>query len=198
MERFLGRTLEGLTAADIDLKGEDLKKFQKKAVRLSSIFDIKEVIDDDSFEENFRVLKEIVELLQQYQIRYPKKQQHLSDFFERLLTTGLKQEAGQFFTPPPITKFIVKSLPLTKIIEKEVNQYPAQLPVAIDYACGSGHFITELLEEYQHVINKLKTFSLLKSIQPTVKTRQDDPYNRAEEYIYGIEKDSRLVKVAKV
>ncbi len=50
-----------------------------------------------------------MKLLEKYQIRYPRKQQHLSDFFEKLLTTGLKQEVGQYFTPPPITKFIVRS-----------------------------------------------------------------------------------------
>ena len=37
--------------------------------------------------DNFKVLKEVVQLLEKYQIRYPRKQQHLSDFFERLLTT---------------------------------------------------------------------------------------------------------------
>lgn len=72
----------------------------------------------------------------------------MSDFFEKLLTTGLKQEVGQYFTPPPITKFIVRSLPIKQMIEKEVNKEAPELPAIIDYAAGSGHFITEAMEEY--------------------------------------------------
>lgn len=37
-------------------------------------FAIKEVFDDDSFEENAKVVKEVVELLQVYQIRYNYRQ----------------------------------------------------------------------------------------------------------------------------
>lgn len=48
-------------------------------------FAIKEVYDDASFEENAKVVKEVVELLQVYQIRYNYRQQFLSDFFELLL-----------------------------------------------------------------------------------------------------------------
>ena len=55
-------------------------------------------------------------------IRYTKKQQFLSDFFELLLTTGLKQEVGQFFTPVPIAKFIIRSIPFDKIIKEKLSQ----------------------------------------------------------------------------
>lgn len=51
-------------------------------------FAIKEVYDDASFEDNAKVVKEVVELLQVYQIRYNYRQQFLSDFFELLLTQG--------------------------------------------------------------------------------------------------------------
>ena len=97
----------------------------------------------------------MVQLLEKYQIRYPRKQQHLSDFFELLLTTGLKQEVGQYFTPPPVTKFIVRSLPIKKMMLQEINNQEPKLPAVIDYAAGSGHFITEALEEYQDIINNI-------------------------------------------
>ena len=80
-------------------------------------FAIKEVFDTDTFNENSIVVKEIVDLLSRYRIRYPRKQQHLSDFFEKLLTTGLKQESGQFFTPVPIARFIKKNYS-SKIIQR--------------------------------------------------------------------------------
>lgn len=132
---FLKKEIEGIVDSDFNASTiEELKEKKKKILKFNKIFDIKDVFDDTTFDENFRVLKEVVQLLEKYQIRYPRKQQHLSDFFEQLLTTGLKQEVGQYFTPPPITKFIVKSLPLATMIEQEVNNEVPKLPAVIDYA----------------------------------------------------------------
>ena len=196
---FLKKEIEGISDSDFSYKNEEeLKEKKKKILKFNKVFDIKEVIDDESFDDNFRVLKEVVQLLEKYQIRYPRKQQHLSDFFERLLTTGLKQEAGQFFTPPPITKFITKSLPINKMILQYVNQPVPKLPAAIDYAAGSGHFITEILEEYQDCINDIDTKGFYPEAITSVACWQLAPYSWAGRYVYGIEKDYRLVKVAKV
>jgi type I restriction enzyme M protein len=179
---------------------EKLKQLKEKRLMVDKIFDIKEVFDKKSLHDNFKVLKEVVQLLEKYQIRYPRRQRHLSDFFERLLTTGLKQEAGQFFTPPPITRFIVRSMPVKeKIIECANTAFPT-LPAAIDYACGSGHFLTELLETYQDIINTLDTQGYHSNARKRLKTwsKDGEPYSWASTYVYGIEKDYRLVKVAKV
>ena len=117
-------------------------------------FAIKEVYDDVSFEDNAKVVKEVVELLQRYRIRYNYRQQFLSDFFELLLTTGLKQESGQFFTPVPIARFIIKSLPIQEIASSKIEQGNKNdlLPTIIDYSAGSGHFITESMEVVQQYI----------------------------------------------
>ena len=163
-------------------------------------FAIKEVFDDASFQENAKVVKEVVELLQKYQIRYTYRQQFLSDFFELLLTTGLKQESGQFFTPVPIARFIIKSLPIQDITAKKIAEGNKNdlLPTIIDYAAGSGHFITESMEVVQQYIDNL----VLSGYKPETK-RQLDGFQRvqfdwAEKYVYAIEKDYRLVKTAKV
>ena len=96
-----------------------------------------------------------MELLQGYQVRYTKKQQYLSDFFELLLTTGLKQESGQFFTPVPVAQFVIKSLPIDKMVEEKLSSAKLDndtlLPYVIDYAAGSGQFVTEVM----HVIQSL-------------------------------------------
>lgn len=199
---FLQKEIEGIDEKDFKANSpEELLEKKKKVLKFNNILAIKEVLDDASFDENQRVLKDVVKLLEKYQIRYPRKQQHLSDFFEKLLTTGLKQEVGQYFTPPPITKFIVRSLPIKQLIEKEVNKEAPELPAMIDYAAGSGHFITEAMEEYQDVINAF-TSDDIKNFYPKaikqVKSWQADPYEWASKYVYGIEKDYRLVKVAKV
>lgn len=196
---FLKKEIESISDDDFKYENkEELLEKKKKLLKFNKVFDIKDVIDDESFDDNFKVLKEVVQLLEKYQIRYPRKQQHLSDFFERLLTTGLKQEAGQFFTPPPITKFITKSLPLDKMLSEYINQPIPKLPAVIDYAAGSGHFITEIMEAYQDCINEIDTTNYYPEATKTVEKWKLDPYSWAGKYVYGIEKDYRLVKVAKV
>jgi type I restriction enzyme M protein len=163
-------------------------------------FAIKEVYDDASFEENAKVVKEVVELLQVYQIRYNYRQQFLSDFFELLLTTGLKQESGQFFTPVPIARFIIKSLPFQEITSQkiDVGNKNDLLPTIIDYAAGSGHFITESMEVVQNYIDNLDESSFNPTTKRAIEKWKVDQFDWAESYVYGIEKDYRLVKTAKV
>ena len=111
---------EKLYALDAQARDEIRNMFTKVRLYKNNEFSFKEVFDEKSFKENAIVVREVVELLQQYQIRYTHKQQFLGDFFELLLNTGLKQEAGQFFTPVPIAKYIVSSMPIRKLIEKKI------------------------------------------------------------------------------
>lgn len=200
MYEFLRKEVEGISDNDFVFKTEEeLQEKKKKWLMFNNVFAIKEVIDSESFDDNHRVLKEVVELLHKYQIRYPRRQAHLSDFFERLLTTGLKQKAGQFFSPPPITRFIVKSLPIKEMINEQLKGETAKLPAVIDYAVGSGHFITEVMEEYQNIIdNNIDTTNLYPDVIDDIEVWQRKKYDWAARYVYGIEKDYRLVKVAKV
>lgn len=186
----------------VDEKYRDEIKDILTTIRLkkNNEFAIKEVYDDTSFEENAKVVKEVVELLQVYQIRYNYRQQFLSDFFELLLTTGLKQESGQFFTPVPIARFIIKSLPLPEITAKKIaaGNKNDLLPTIIDYAAGSGHFLTESMEEVQKYIDNVDEKGLNPTTKRAVKKWKEDQFDWAEQYVYGIEKDYRLVKTAKV
>ncbi len=186
----------------VDVQYRDKFKNILTEIRLkkNNEFAIKEVYDDASFEENAKVVKEVVELLQVYQIRYNYRQQFLSDFFELLLTTGLKQESGQFFTPVPIARFIIKSLPFQEITAQKIEQGNKNdlLPTVIDYAAGSGHFITESMEVVQNYIDSLEESSFNPSTKRAIKKWKEDQFDWAESYVYGIEKDYRLVKTAKV
>lgn len=200
MLEFLKKEIEGIEDSDFSYKTKDeLENKKKKWLKFNKVFDIKEVFDDETFEDNAKVLKEVVQLLSKYQIRYPRRQQHLSNFFERLLTTGLKQKAGQFFTPPPVARFIIKSLPFQKVIQKTFieNKIP-KLPAIIDYAAGSGHFLTEAMEEIQNIINATDTANFYPDVANQIEVWKIREYDWAAKYIYGIEKDYRLVKVAKV
>ena len=169
-------------------------------LKKNSEFAVKEVYDEASFLDNAKAVKEVVELLQVYQLRYSCRQQFLSDFFELLLTTGLKQESGQFFTPVPVARFIIKSLPFHKIIEQKLRQGNPNdlLPAIIDYAAGSGHFITESMEEIQKHIDAMDENQYAPTAKRALKKWKEVPFDWAKDYVYGVEKDYRLAKTAKV
>ena len=208
MKKFLDRTVSDFNNEDFTKRcanlNEDTKQYLMKEVNKLRLeknneFAIKEVYDNASFEENAKVVKEVVELIQGYRIRYNKRQQYLSDFFELLLTTGLKQEAGQYFTPVPIAQFIIKSLPLDSIMTEKLSRKDGEiLPYMIDYAAGSGHFITEFMHEIQDIINGCDTSKYIEETRKHITNWQNCHFDWATDYVYGIEKDYRLVKVGKV
>ena len=208
MRKFLDRTVSDFNSEDFskrctelseDTKQYLLKEVNKLRLEKNNEFAIKEVYDNASFEENAKVVKEVVELIQGYRIRYNKRQQYLSDFFELLLTTGLKQEAGQYFTPVPIAQFIIKSLPLDSIMAEKLSRKDGEiLPYMIDYAAGSGHFITEFMHEIQDIINGCDTSKYIEETRKHLTNWQNCHFDWATDYVYGIEKDYRLVKVGKV
>ncbi|MCI5156904.1 MAG: restriction endonuclease subunit S [Candidatus Electrothrix sp. AUS1_2] len=188
-------------AIDAELRERLLKQFTRLRLEKNNEFAIKEVFDHDSFEDNGKVVKEVVELLQNYKIRYTKKQQYLSDFFELLLTTGLKQESGQFFTPVPVAQFVIRSLPIDTIVKQklEAGRKNDLLPTIIDYASGSGHFLTESMHIIQELINnESKLDDYIPDTNIKLKSWRTAHFEWANRYIYGIEKDYRLVKVGKV
>lgn len=208
MKKFLDRTVSDFNNKDFDKRCANLtpetkqyllKEVNKLRLEKNNEFAIKEVYDNASFEENAKVVKEVVELIQGYRIRYNKRQQYLSDFFELLLTTGLKQEAGQYFTPVPIAQFIIKSLPLDSIVAEKLSRKDGEiLPYMIDYAAGSGHFITEFMHEIQDIINNCDTSKYIEETRKHLINWQNCHFDWATDYVYGIEKDYRLVKVGKV
>ena len=132
------------------------------------------------FEQNAGILREVVEMLQNIRLRTSEEHQNqlLGDLFEGFLNKGVKQNEGQFFTPMPIVRFIVSSLPLEQIIKKSSDP-----PYAIDYACGAGHFLTE----YDFRITEFAK-----------KYHADIPLSEYFARTYGIEKEYRLSKVTKV
>lgn len=185
---------------DDTVKKDLLREFNKIRLEKNNEFAIKEVFDKQSFLENGKIVKEVVELLQGFRIRYNKRQQYLSNFFELLLTTGLKQESGQFFTPVPIAQFIIKSLPFDKIIDSKIEKGERNnlLPYIIDYAAGSGHFLTESMHEIQKHLDEKNPNDYINDTSKKIKSWQEDHFDWATQYVYGIEKDYRLVKVGKV
>lgn len=190
---------EKLYALEPSVRDQIREMFTRVRLHKNNEFAFKEVFDEKSFCENAIVVREVVELLQPYQIRYGHKQQFLGDFFELLLSTGIKQEAGQFFTPVPIAKFIISSLPIRELIKRKIeNEETYFLPYVIDYAAGSGHFLTEAMDEIQGIIETINEKNQRPSVKSKLKSWRVSPFDWAYDYIFGIEADYRLVKTAKV
>lgn len=133
-----------------------------------SDFSFLEVHNEKLFQQNSKILVKVVQLFQNYKLTQNKTTQILGNLFELFLQKGMKQDEGQFFTPLQICEFIIYALPLAEILSENPN-----LKV-IDYACGAGHF----LNTYANI------------------AQQICPQNSSQ--IYGIEKEYRLSKVAKV
>lgn len=142
-------------------------------------FSLIDVHNEKLFYQNAEVLLKILQMWQDIRLTDPHgHNQFLGDMFEGFLDQGVKQSEGQFFTPMPICRFIMMSLPLASLIERSATP-----PKAIDYACGAGHFLTELALQ----------------IKPLVETHKPGANLAAyHQALYGIEKEYRLSKVAKV
>ena len=140
-------------------------------------FAFKDVHNEELFYQNGKILVEMVQLFEKYRIVYLSKHQFLGDLFEQLLNKGFKQNEGQFFTPMPITRFIWDSLPVDRMVKSDRGTV---YPKVIDYACGAGHFLTEAVE----------------AINFFAKTGGNNSWVR--DHIFGIEKDYRLARVAKI
>lgn len=156
---------------------EIIKLFRQLKYFKGLDFDFIKVTNQPNFEKNAKILIEVIQMWQNLRLTSTDHNQFLGDMFEYFLDNGVKQSEGQFFTPIPICKFIVSSLPLEQILENETP------PKVIDYACGSGHFLTEYADQITQLI---QTQNADKDILPYYQN------------IYGIEKEDRLAKGAKV
>ena len=189
MEKFLGQEIMYISNAEIDKAFWAFKqKRNATKERIKEIFkDLKFYNDNafglisvrnaETFAKNTKVLIELVGMWQKLRLTSVEQNQFLGDMFEYFLDNGIKQSEGQFFTPVPICKFIVMSLP----IEEQIRTKSEPLR-AIDYACGSGHFLTEYATQ----------------LKPLVEAHKETPITDYYQQIVGIEKEDRLAKVAKV
>ena len=166
----------------------------------NTAFSFVDVYDQRSFDQNALIVRDIVRLLQRKRLRYTQKHSFMGMFFEKLLSTSVKQESGQYFTPTPIAQFVCESLPIEHLVdEKLLHQDPKFLPYVIDYAAGSGHFLTEYMDRTDKVLR-----DRVSGNQLTTKAQQDNAgawqhsYRWAAEFVYGVELDHRLAKTAKV
>lgn len=196
--------VQRLANLDSDTKQWVMEMYTNTRLKKSPNFAFVEVQDERTFTLNAKVVREIVELLQVYKFRYAQKHEFLGDFFELLLNDSMKQESGQYFTPVPITRFVLSSLPLRKLVQDRVDTREKQgepLPTIIDYACGSGHFLTEYMSQMQTLIdsNTIDMHKASPNVQKQFQAWQGlIKFLWAKDTVYGIDLDNRLVKTTKV
>lgn len=182
MEKFLDEKVSYVAEKDIEdafrlrkdaAKDAIFKYFKELKYFSNNDFTFLDVYNEQLFYQNSRILVEVVQMLQDMKLKTKEQNQFLGDLFEGFLDSGVKQSEGQFFTPLPIVKFIISSLPLEKINKN------TDIPKVIDYASGAGHFLNEYAEQIREYVDEHKLPDYHSSI-------------------YGIEKEYRLSKVAKV
>ena len=192
MKEFLNEDITYISDEQIETQFSDFKRHKIKTKHLKeqmqefirqlkfyshSDFSFLEVHNKRLFYQNGEVLKAVVKLFESLKLTQNKTNQLLGNLFELFLQKGMKQDEGQFFTPMPICEFIIHSLPLESMLKNST-------PKVIDYACGAGHF----LNTYANTLTQ---------ILPNDKTKQER-LDALFSNIYGIEKEYRLSKVAKV
>ncbi|MBO5996515.1 MAG: N-6 DNA methylase, partial [Acetobacter sp.] len=193
MKEFLHEDITYVSNEEIGAQFHDFKRNKIKTKALQeqieefirqlkfyshSDFSFLEVHNKKLFLQNALVLRDVVQLFQNYKLTSNQTTQFLGNLFELFLQKGMKQDEGQFFTPLPICEFIMYALPLKALLQKNPS-----LKV-IDYACGAGHF----LNTYANVVAQIE------DQQP----RKEGAKTTVQSKIYGIEKEYRLSKVAKV
>ena len=89
--------------------------------------------------------------------------------FEYLVNPEQKGQKGQYFTPRPVIKMAIKML------------NPEDGEKVIDPSCGSAGFLIHAIRHVQHAYS----------------WNQDQVYRYANEYLYAVDFDDRLKKVAK-
>lgn len=170
-------------------KADEGKRTIKKYFRQLKYFNnnpfaFLDVHNEQLFFQNAVILKDVITMLQEIYLTSNTDNQFLGDLFEGYLNKGVHQSEGQFFTPIPIVRFLISSLPIQRLVEE-----CGSAPRAIDYACGAGHFLTEYARQVKMVVDE-RNKDLADENKIAIA-----PYFRN---IVGIEKDYRLSKVSQV
>lgn len=190
MGRFLGEKITYINKNDVSNAMRFIRQdadatqravwnlFVQQKFFTNNDFSLIDVHNEKLFYQNAEILLRILQMWQDIRLSNPgSHNQFLGDMFEGFLDQGVKQSEGQYFTPMPICRFILMSLPLESIVKAS-----AVPPKAIDYACGAGHFLNELALQ----------------LKPLVEAHHQVDMKIYHEAIYGVEKEYRLSKVAKV
>ena len=98
--------------------------------------------------------------------------------FETFMGSFFRGDFGQYFTPRPIVKFIVDTLPITRIAH------------VLDTSCGSGGFLL-------HALNKVRGQANMQHIKGSA-AHHKYWHKFAEHNLFGIEINEQIARTAKM
>ena len=138
--------------------------------------------DDEGIELRPQTVKEVVRLIESYDLHGIDE-----DLNERMFETFLNatvrgKELGQFFTPRSVVKYMTKAARL-RIRDKKI-------PRVLDACCGSGGFLIEALAELQYAIRQ--------SHQLTSTDIEELLSNLQTDSLYGVEANDEIGRIARL
>jgi len=150
----------------------DLFKEVKEELSADGVFDSSEKITLDA-----KSIAYVVGELEQYSLLKTDKD-IVGDAFEVFAESKLIGEKGEFFTPREVVKTAIK------IIKPQPRES------ILDPACGSGGFLIYALEHIWAEMDLSKKYRGMDNLL-------EEKRNIAEKYVFGIDKEIDLVKIAK-
>lgn len=106
--------------------------------------------------------------------------------FETFMGSFFRGDFGQYFTPRPIVKFIVDTLPITKD------------SFVLDTSCGSGGFLLHALDKVRREADKAFMNDEGEIDKDDINDHFKYWHDFAEKNLYGIEINEQIARVAKM
>ena len=138
--------------------------------------------EDESIELRPSTIREVVRLLEGYDLHGIDEDLNGRMFETFLNATVRGRELGQYFTPRPVVKYMAKTARL-RIQDRKV-------PRVIDACCGSGGFLIEALAELQYAINQ--NAHLTNAERATLRSDLET------DSLYGIEANDEIGRIARL
>lgn len=106
--------------------------------------------------------------------------------FETFMGSFFRGDFGQYFTPRPIVKFIVDSLPIT------------HNSLVLDTSCGSGGFLLHALDKVRQQAREYYPDEVSRDGKPEGANLHRHWHDFAEKNLYGIEINEQIARTAKM
>ncbi|WGK69595.1 N-6 DNA methylase [Candidatus Haliotispira prima] len=168
-------------------EGTEEKTKQELQKRIHALYDEGRKKDSEVFKDNIRLSAEKLRTVVGY-----LESIHLGNTdldskgraFETFMGSFFRGDFGQYFTPRPIVKFIVDTLPIT-------NE-----SLVLDTSCGSGGFLLHALDKVRQ--EAAEYYPDFESNPKMVNDHYKHWHDFAEKNLYGIEINEQIARTAKM
>ncbi|HPN29342.1 MAG TPA: N-6 DNA methylase [bacterium] len=154
--------------------------------RIQTIYDKGKERDPEVFKDNIRLNPYELETVVSYLAGINLSDTDLDSkgrAFETFMGSFFRGDFGAFFTPRPIVKFIIESLPVT-------NE-----DIVLDPSCGSGGFLLYALDKVRRAADKMSDDGYFKKDS---SKHYNFWHNFAESNLFGIEISESIARTAKM